>query len=176
MVLLVPVAVLLGIGLGLLLILAIARFGPPIEHRVTGSDDAPELRPEDLETLVRALAAGLGLEIVHLARGTEGVVDATLRDPRPLAGGRLLLQATPVLSRGKLDAPAVLALADAVRSDASAGKGVLIALAGFTDEARSAAAAAPATLELYDGPDLLALCRDVVPERAEALRAYRGIA
>jgi restriction system protein len=171
----VPLAVLLGIGLGLLLILAIARFGPPVEQHADHASGAPELPAEELETLVRALAAGLGLEVVLLARGTDGIVEATLRDPRPLAGGRLLLRATPVLSRGKLDAPAVLELADAVRADASAGKGVLIALAGFTDEARSAAAAAPAALELYDGPALLTLCRDVVPERAEALRVYRGV-
>lgn len=172
----VPLAVLLGIALGLLLILAIARFGPPIEQHAEHATGAPELPPEELEALVRALAAGLGLEVVFLTRGTDGIVEATLRDPRPMAGGRLLLQATPVLSRGKLDAPAVLELVEAVRADAAAGKGVLIALAGFTDEARSAAATAPAAVELYDGPALLALCRDLAPERAEALRVYRGIA
>lgn len=171
----VLLAAVLGIGLGLLLILAIARWGPPVEQHDPLRSEDPELSPEALEELVRALAGGLGLEVVFLARGTEGVVEATLRDPRPVAGGRLLLRATPALTRGRLDAAAVLELAEAVRGDASLGKGVLIAIAGFTDEARSAAAAASAVLELYDGPGLLALAREVIPERAEDLRRYRGI-
>ena len=164
----------LGIALGLLLILAIARWGPPVRQHAHGRPGDPEIPPEELEELVRALAKGLGLEVVFLSRGDRGVVDATLRDPRPIAGGRLLLRATPNLADGMLDAPAILELADAVRADESVSKGVLMALAGFTDEARSAAAAGAAAVELYDGPGLLALAREVVPARVPALRRYRG--
>ena len=164
----------LGVGLGLLLILAIARWGPPVEQHAGLREDAPEIPPEELEDLVRAIAGGLGLEVVFLSRGALGVVDATLRDPRPVAGTRLLLRATPVLAHGKIEAPAVLELAESVHADDAVSKGVFIALAGFTDEARSAAAASTAALELYDGPGLLALTREVVPERASALQSYRG--
>jgi len=170
----VIVPAILGIALGLLLILAIARWGPPVQQHAHLRPEDPEIPPAELEELVRALTSGLGLEVVFLARGPQGVIDATLRDPRPIAGGRLLLRATPVLERGKLDAPEVLELADAVRADESLGKGVLMALAGFTDEARSAAAASPAAVELYDGPGLLALAREVVPARVPELRRFRG--
>ena len=164
---------LLGIGIGILLILAIARWGPPL--RASGPrPEGPEMPPEELEALVRALAAGLGLEVLSLACGAEGGIDATLRDPRPVAGSRLILRATSVLAHGRVDAPAVLDLADTVRSDGAVSKGILIALAGFTDEARNAAAGAAAALELYDAPGLEALTREIVPERAESLRRYRG--
>lgn len=171
---LVIIVALLGLALGLLLILAIARWGPPVEQHARLRESDPEIPPAELEDLVRALAGGLGLEVVMLSRGTHGVVDATLRDPRPLAGTRLLLRATPVLAHGKVDAPAVLELSESVRADETVSKGILIALAGFTDEAQSVAATSAAAIELYDGPGLLALARDVVPDRAPALLRYRG--
>lgn len=163
----------LGIGVGLLLILLIARYGPPVEQFERMSS-APEITPTEFEDLIREVVGALGLGVVFLSRGTGAVIDATLRDSKPLAGGRLLLHASPVLDHGRVDASEVLSFADSVRSDQGTTKGIFIALAGFTDEARSAARASPAPLELLDGPGLLAVVREVIPSKAAQLRGYRG--
>jgi restriction endonuclease Mrr len=123
------------------------------------------------------------LETVFSSVGTGGVVDVTARDPKPLSGGRLLVHASPVLSQGQIDAADVLTFAESVRGDMGALKGIYIALAGFTAEAKSAVRATPAPVDLVDGPALLELVREHVPAAnrgpgdegvAESLLAYRG--
>jgi restriction system protein len=163
----------LGIGVGVLLILLIARFAPPVEQFGRMSS-APQITPTEFEDLITDLVEALGLGVVFISRGTGSVVEATLRDAKPLAGGRLLLHASPVLDHGKIDASEILGFADSVRSDQGTIKGIFIALAGFTDEARSAARSSPAPLDLFDGPGLLEVVRDVLPDRAAQLRGYRG--
>ncbi|MBI2893091.1 MAG: restriction endonuclease [Deltaproteobacteria bacterium] len=162
-----------GIGVGVLLILLIARYGPPVEQFARMSS-APQITPAEFEDLITDLVRALGLGVVFISRGTGSVIDATLRDAKPLAGGRLLLHASPVLDHGKIEASEVLGFADSVRSDTGTIKGVFIALAGFTDEARSAARGSPAPLDLLDGPALLEIVRDVLPDRVALLRGYRG--
>ena len=106
--------------------------------------------------------------------GTGGVIEMTLRDRKPLSGGRILLQATPVL-QGQIDAVDVLGFAEGVRADMGAIKGILIALAGFTDEAKTSVDATPAPVDLIDGPELLDLIRvHLAPDRAASLSDYRG--
>jgi restriction endonuclease Mrr len=166
--------VFLGIGVGLLLILLIARYSPPVEQFSRMRDEDPQITPTEFEELVSDLVRALGLTVVFLSRGTGAVVEATLRDPKPLAGGRLLLHASPVLDHGKVEAAEILNFAETVRSEEGTIKGIFIAVAGFTDEAKSAARTCPATLELLDGPKFLELVREVLPERAEQLRRYRG--
>ena len=98
------------------------------------------------------------------------------RDPRPLSGGRILLHATPVLT-GQVDAVDVLAFAEGVRGDMGALKGIFIALAGFTAEAKSAVRSTPAPVDLIDGAALLDLVKEHLTGGAdEALLAYRGFA
>ena len=53
-------------------------------------------------------------------------------------------------------------------------KGIYIALAGFTDEAHAGVRSCSAPLDLVDGPRLLELVRDHVPDRAGVLETYRG--
>jgi Restriction endonuclease len=183
----VLIVALVPIFFGYVLILIIARYSPNVPRvegnkNGDGSDDRPEITPDEFADVIDELLRALGLETVFSSIGTGGVVDVTARDPKPLSGGRLLVHASPVLNHGQVDAAEVLGFAESVRGDMGALKGIFIALAGFTAEARSAVRATPAPVDLIDGPALLELVREHVPARdsklpddpAEALLAYRG--
>jgi hypothetical protein len=172
LVFLVPIAV----GFGLIFLMAryspnVPRLAPLKEGQKL--DDRPEITPDEFGDLVRDLLDALGLETVFSSAGTGGVIEVTARDPRPIAGGRILLHATPVLG-GQIDAADVLSFAEGVRADMGALKGIFIALAGFTDEARAGIRGSPAPVDLIDGSKLLELVRDLLPGRVEALEGYRG--
>jgi hypothetical protein len=164
---------------GLALILIIARFAPNVPRelpRAPGepADDRPEITGDEFRDLLEELVRALGLETVFSSVGTGGVVEMTLRDPRPLTGGRVILHATPTLD-GQIDAALVLSFAEGVRADMGALKGILIALAGFTDEAKTSVSAVPAPVDLIDGRQLVELLREhVSAERAEDVVGYRG--
>ncbi len=149
---------------------------PRVEALRSGEkhDERPEITSDEFEDLIgNDLLGSLGLETVFSSAGTGGVVDVTARDPRPLTGGRILLHATPVLA-GQIDAAEVLSFADGVRGDMGCLKGIYIALAGFTEEAHAGIRACSAPIDLVDGPRLLDLVRDHLPDRAEMLEGYRG--
>lgn len=167
----------LVVGFGL--ILFIARYAPNVPRTQSlrsgdRLDDRPEITGDEFKDLIEELVAALGLETVFSSMGTGGVIEMTIRDPKPLSGGRILLHATPVLE-GQIDSVDVLGFAEGVRADMGALKGIMIALAGFTDEARTSMDATPAPLDLVDGGDLLELVREhVSPERAMSVAIYRG--
>ncbi len=164
---------------GFALILLIARFSPDVpRHGTPRADDGlPEITPDELRDVVLELVEKLGLTNVFESSGLGGVLDITLRDPRPLTGGRVLLHARPSTAvPGLVDAADVLNFAEGVRSEAGTLKGIFIAPGGFTEEARQAARSAPAQVDLIDGPKLLELVRETLPERAELLMKYRGFA
>jgi len=164
---------------GFVIILFIARYAPNVprgpELLASGrTDDRAQITGDEFDDLVQELLAALGLETVFSSMGTGGVVEMTLRDPKPLTGGRILLHATPVL-QGQIDAVDVLGFAEGVRADMGALKGIMIALAGFTDEARVSVDATPAPVDLIDGAQLLELVREQLgAARAEAVACYRG--
>jgi restriction endonuclease Mrr len=165
--------------LGFVLIALIARYSPNVPRqaiRTAGDmlDDRPAITAEEFEDIVKELLGTLGLEIVFSSAGTGGVLEITARDPRPLAGGRLLVHASPVTGAGQVDAAEVLGFADSVRGDMGALKGIFIAAAGFTDEAHAAIRSSPAQVELIDAPKLVALVREHLPERSELLESYRS--
>jgi hypothetical protein len=165
--------------LGFVLIALIARYSPNVPRHAAPApgqalDDRPLITAEEFEDIVKELLAALGLEIVFSSAGTGGVLEIICRDPRPLAGGRMLVHASPVLGGGQVDAAEVLGFADSVRGDMGALKGIFIAAAGFTDEAEAAVRATPAQVELVDAPKLVALVREHLPERAELLESYRS--
>lgn len=168
------VPILLGFGL----IFLIARFSPNVPRvaPLKGADkldDRPEITSDEFHDLITELLGSLGLETVFSSAGTGGVVDVTARDPRPLTGGRILLHATPVLA-GQVDAAEVLSFADGVRGDMGCLKGIYIALAGFTEEAHAGIRACSAPIDLVDGPRLLDLVKDHLPDKVAALEGYRG--
>jgi restriction endonuclease Mrr len=165
--------------LGFVLIALIARYSPNVPRhaaRAAGEelDDRPTITAEEFEDIVKELLGALGLEIVFSSAGTGGVLEITARDPRPLAGGRLLVHASPVTGGGQVDAAEVLGFADSVRGDMGALKGIFIAAAGFTDEAHAAIRSSPAQVELIDSQKLVALVREHLPERSELLESYRS--
>lgn len=169
---LVPIA----IGFGVIFL--IARFSPNVPRVAalrSGEklDERPEITSDEFADLIGDLLTSLGLETVFSSAGTAGIVDVTARDPRPLTGGRILLHATPVLS-GQIDAAEVLSFADGVRGDMGCLKGIYIALAGFTEEAHAGIRSCSAPIDLVDGPRLLDLVRDHLPDRAVLLEGYRG--
>lgn len=167
----------LVVGFGL--ILFIARYAPNVPRTETlragqSLDERPEITGDEFKDLVEELVDALGLETVFSSMGTGGVIEMTLRDPKPLTGGRILLHATPVL-HGQIDSVDVLGFAEGVRADMGALKGIMIALAGFTDEAKTSMDATPAPLDLVDGSELLELVREhLSSERAVLAEGYRG--
>ncbi|MBM4358043.1 MAG: restriction endonuclease [Deltaproteobacteria bacterium] len=164
---------------GFILIMVLARFAPNVQREtqtLTGgkTDERPEITGDEFKDLVEELVGSLGLETVFSSMGTGGIVEMTLRDPRPLTGGRILLFATPVLG-GPIDSVEVLGFAEGVRADMGALKGIYIALAGFSDEAKTAIGATPAPVDLVDGAAFLELVRtQISPERAGFCAEHRG--
>jgi hypothetical protein len=183
----VLVIALVPLFFGFFLILVIARYSPNIprvegNQAGGGADDRPEITPDEFADVIGNVLTALGLETVFSSTGTGGVTDVTARDPKPLSGGRLLVHASPILSHGQIDAAEVLNFAESVRGDMGALKGIFIALAGFTAEAKVAVRSAPAPVDLIDGPGLVELVREHVPpdgegrgpDTAEVLLGYRG--
>ena len=162
--------------IGLLLILLIARFSPNVGQEADGAnDELAEITPDEFADLIQEVISTTGLKIVFSALGTGGVLEMTVRDPRPLAGGRMVVHATPVLRNGKIDAADVLSFADGVRSEPGTLKGMFFALAGFTEEAQSAQRSSPGNVELIDGPKLLELVTETLgAPRADELKKFRG--
>jgi hypothetical protein len=189
----VLIVALVPLFFGYMLILLIARYSPNVPRvegnsASQGQDERPEITPDEFADVVHDLLGALGLETVFSSIGTGGIVDVTARDPKPLSGGRLLVHASPLLSHGQVDAAEVLTFAESVRGDMGALKGIFIALAGFTAEARSAVRSTPAPVDLIDSAALLDLVKEHLTGRAppsasgeaddlaEALLAYRGFA
>ena len=167
----------LVVGFGVIML--IARFAPnvprtaPLAAGEVG-DDRPEITGDEFKDIIEELTSSLGLETVFSSMGTGGVIEMTLRDPKPLTGGRILLFATPVM-QGQVDSVEVLGFAEGVRADMGALKGILIALAGFTDEAKTSIGASPAPVDLVDGSQLLELVQEhLAHDRVELVRGYRG--
>jgi hypothetical protein len=162
--------------IGGLLILFIARFSPDVPRHADPSpdDDLPEITGDEFRDVIVELFEKLGLTNVFESLGTGGVLEMTVRDPKPLTGGRILVTATPIFRAGQIDAVDVLNFAEGVRSQAGTLKGIYIAPVGFTEEARSAAQSAPAQVDLVDGPALMELVRDNLEDRAAFLAKYRG--
>jgi len=162
---------------GFALILMIARFSPDVPRHAEANvdDELPEITGDEFRDVIVELVEKLGLTNVFESLGTGGVVELTLRDPKPLSGGRILLVATPSFRAGQVDAVDVLNFAEGVRSVPGTLKGIYVAPVGFTEEARSAARSAPAQVDLIDGAELMDLVREHLgDERADFLASYRG--
>ncbi len=159
-------------ALGTVLIILIARYAP--EHGALpddrAADDRPAMPAEQLEKLVLQLIEALGLEPVQQA-SAAGAIELTLRDPRPLGGGRLLLRATSTSP----DPRQIGLFAEDVRAADEALKGILICPAGHGAEVRAAADSSVAPIELVDGPRLQALVACYLSrDRAERLSTFQG--
>jgi restriction endonuclease Mrr len=164
---------------GFAVIFFLARYAPNVPRTATlapgeAMDTRPEITGDEFKDLIDGLVEELGLVTVFSSMGTGGVVEMTLRESNPLSGGRLLLYASPVL-QGQIEAAELLGFAEGVRGDMGALKGIFIALAGFTDEAKACVAASPAPVDVIDSTRLCQLIQDhLEPERAQVVLGYRG--
>jgi len=120
-----------------------------IDHR----PNLLELTPEEFEHLVHNLLTRMGLETrVFRSRG-DGGIDCVAYDPRPITGGKFVVQAK--LHTRTVRPSAVRDLFGTV-VDAGATKGILITTSGFGPSSYQFANGKP--LQLIDGTGLLALC------------------
>jgi len=121
------------------------------------------LRPHGvagLERVVVALFTEMGFTLGPPERGRDRV-GFLATDVTPIRGGRTSVLALLTPPGVAVDADEVRALIDAARGEGS-GKGTLVALGGFSADAREAARDAP--IELLDGDALAALVRRHLPQ------------
>jgi restriction system protein len=112
-----------------------------------------ELTPESFEHLVQNLLTRMGLETRLFRRGNDGGIDCVAYDPRPITGGKYVVQAK--LWTRTVPPSAVRDLFGTV-VDAGATKGILITTSGFGPSSYQFATGKP--LQLIDGTALLSLC------------------
>ncbi|TCC39063.1 restriction endonuclease [Kribbella capetownensis] len=112
-----------------------------------------ELSPESFEHLVQNLLTRMGLDTRLFRRGTDGGIDCVAYDPRPITGGKFVVQAK--LWTRTVPPSAVRDLFGTVL-DAGATKGILITTSGFGPTSYQFATGKP--LQLIDGTALLSLC------------------
>ena len=156
------------------LIALIERYAPMLAGRLsvpTGQSwkARVEIGPDEFEDVVKELLQVLGLEIVFSSVGPGGTLDLTCGDPRPVLGERIFVRASAAVGAGQVGAEQVLQFADTSWEQMGVRRGIYIAAAGFTDEARAALRSRLARVELVDACRLVELLRAHLPERAERI-------
>jgi restriction system protein len=114
-----------------------------------GSSDPSTLSPLEFESLVGRLFESLGFSIEQTQGSWDGGVDCVAVDPRPLVGGRILIQAKRFA--GTVDVSVVRDLYGLVVSQ-GASKGVVVTTGSFGPTSREFVRGKP--LELIDGVQL----------------------
>jgi restriction system protein len=112
-----------------------------------------DLKPAEFEHLVQNLLTRMGVETQVFRASNDGGIDCVAYDPRPITGGKYVVQAK--LYTRKVPPSAVRDLFGTV-VDAGATKGILITTSGFGPSSYQFANGKP--LQLIDGTGLLALC------------------
>ncbi|TDD28635.1 restriction endonuclease [Kribbella turkmenica] len=126
-----------------------------------------DLSPESFEHLVQNLLTRMGLETRVFRRSHDGGIDCVAYDPRPITGGKFVVQAK--LWTRTVPPSAVRDLFGTV-VDAGATKGILITTSGFGPSSYQFATGKP--LQLIDGTVLLSLCHHHdIPARIHPRRA-----
>jgi restriction system protein len=114
-----------------------------------------DLTPGEFESLITNLFSKMGLETRQTQASRDGGVDCVAYDPRPIFGGKVVIQA----KRYK-DTVGVSAVRDlfGTMQNEGASKGILVATSGYGKAAFEFAAGKP--LELLDGANLLSLLQE----------------
>lgn len=137
---------------------------------MSGLDQRPnlmELSPTEFEGLITNLFAAMGLDTRQTRPSRDGGVDCVAFDPRPIFGGKVVIQAKRY--KNTVGVSAVRDLFGTVQNE-GASKGILVTTSGYGKAAFEFAKGKP--LELLDGGNLLHLlnehahidARIVVPE------------
>ena len=130
------------------------RFIPTLDV-MSGLDHRPnlmELSPTEFEGLITNLFGAMGLDTRQTRPSRDGGVDCVAFDPRPIFGGKVVIQAKRY--KNTVGVSAVRDLFGTVQNE-GASKGILVTTSGYGKAAFEFARGKP--LELLDGGNLLHL-------------------
>ncbi|MCO5176682.1 MAG: restriction endonuclease [Thermomicrobiales bacterium] len=114
-----------------------------------------ELSPSEFESLISNLFEKMGLETRLTQASRDGGVDCVAFDPRPIFGGKVVIQAKRY--KDTVGVSAVRDLYGTVQNE-GASKGILVTTSGYGPAAYEFAAGKP--LELLSGSHLLHLLEE----------------
>ena len=164
-----------AMAFGGVLILLIARYSPHpnananiVARTLPGGKAMPY---EQFRVLVIDLLEALKLEIV-MEHGTDNEVDVIARSNEAVTGGRFLVHGIWAAPGDIIDQPYVIRLAEAVRADGRASKGILITPYQIHT---SGLGNLEVPVELIDGRQLRELVeKHLDAKRLDLLAQYRG--
>ena len=113
-----------------------------------------ELEPKKFEAFIQNLFTRMGFDTKLFAASGDGGVDCVAFDPRPIVGGKFVVQAK--LYSKTVQPSAVRDLYGTMQHE-GATKGILITTSGYGPGSYEFANGKP--LQLIDGSGLLALCK-----------------
>jgi restriction system protein len=122
---------------------------------LSGIDQRPnlmELTPGEFENLITNLFSRMGLETKLTQASRDGGVDCVAYDPRPIFGGKVVVQAKRY--KGTVGVSAVRDLFGTLQNE-GASKGILVTTSGYGQASFDFANGKP--IELIDGANLLYL-------------------
>ena len=125
---------------------------------LSGLDQRPnlmDLTPGEFESLITNLFETMGLDTRQTRPSRDGGVDCVAFDPRPVLGGKVVIQAKRY--KNTVGVSAVRDLFGTVHNEGAA-KGILITTSGYGKASFEFAQSKP--LELLDGTNLLYLLRE----------------
>jgi restriction system protein len=111
-----------------------------------------DLSPTEFETLIQNLFTKMGLEARQTRPSRDGGVDCVAWDPRPIFGGKVVIQAKRY--KNTVGVSAVRDLFGTLQNE-GASKGILVATSGYGQASFDFAQNKP--IELIDGANLLYL-------------------
>ncbi len=114
-----------------------------------------ELSPSEFEALISNLFESMGLQTRLTQASRDGGVDCVAYDPRPIFGGKVVIQAKRY--KNTVGVSAVRDLFGTVQNE-GASKGILVTTSGYGSASMEFAAGKP--LELLDGSNLLYLLKE----------------
>lgn len=114
-----------------------------------------DLTPSEFESLIQNLFTKMGLDTKQTRASRDGGIDCVAFDPRPIFGGKVVIQAKRY--RNTVDVSAVRDLFGSMQNE-GASKGILVTTSGYGPTSFEFASGKP--IELIDGSNLLYLLRE----------------
>lgn len=119
------------------------------------------LKPTEFESLIQNLFAKMGLDTKQTRPSRDGGVDCVAFDPRPIFGGKVVIQAKRY--KNTVDVSAVRDLFGTLQNE-GASKGILVTTSGYGPASYEFASGKP--MELIDGSNLLYLLAEHAGQHA----------
>jgi restriction system protein len=125
---------------------------PDVLSEIDARPNLMELTPNEFEGLISNLFGKMGLEMRQTRPSRDGGVDCVAFDPRPIFGGKVVIQAKRY--KNTVGVAAVRDLFGTLHNE-GASKGILVTTSGYGQASFEFAQGKP--MELLDGPNLLFL-------------------